>query len=188
MGGALLDRLGLKKVLSASVAILSIGIFVFANANSLYMLILAQVLLAIGACTGFVGAGFIGGEWFGIAKFSFMFGLVQAVVSLFSGFSQNMLNLVLDDSNWRNTFNYFGIFGIVLTILFIIFVKNKNKIDMQKHQDNILVDLVKEILDVAKRGHVWLACISGGISFAIVLSLGALWLPKIIMPHQIGLS
>jgi hypothetical protein len=51
----------------------TIGIFVFANANSFTMLLLSQVIVAIGSCTGFVGAGYVGGKWFGMAKFSFMF-------------------------------------------------------------------------------------------------------------------
>jgi hypothetical protein len=36
---------------------------VFANANSYAMLLLSQVIIAIGSCIGFVGAGYIGGQW-----------------------------------------------------------------------------------------------------------------------------
>jgi predicted MFS family arabinose efflux permease len=60
-GGALLDRLGSRKVLPISIALVTLGIFVFANANSYPMLLLSQVIVAIGSCTGFVGAGYIGG-------------------------------------------------------------------------------------------------------------------------------
>ncbi len=188
LGGALLDRLGLKKVFTASVLILTIGIFVFANAHSFGTLILSQVLLAIGACTGFVGAGFIGEDWFGPAKFSVMFGAVQAIVSLFSGFSQGLLNFVLTSSNWRGVFDIFGIVGIALVVLFLIFMKNRTAIDKSLHQKPLVADVVSSIYDVAKRGHVWLACISGGISFAVVLALGSIWLPKIITAHGVSIS
>jgi hypothetical protein len=48
----------------------TVGIFVFANAHTFAMLLLSQVIIALGSCTGFVGAGYIGGKWFGMAKFS----------------------------------------------------------------------------------------------------------------------
>ena len=94
-GGALLDRLGSRKVLPISIALVTLGIFVFANANSFAMLLLSQVIIALGSCTGFVGAGYIGGKWFGMAKFSFMFGLVQVVAALTSAFSQNLIGFAL---------------------------------------------------------------------------------------------
>src|SRR6476620_2290358 len=89
-GGALLDRLGARKVLPISIALVVIGVFVCANARSYEMLLLSQVIVATGSCTGFVGAGYVGGQWFGMAKFSFMFGLVQVVAALTSAFSVNI--------------------------------------------------------------------------------------------------
>src|SRR5512137_560647 len=64
-GGALLDQLGSRKVLPASIALVTLGVFLFANATSFEMLLLSQAVLAIGSCTGFVGAGYLGGQWFG---------------------------------------------------------------------------------------------------------------------------
>src|ERR1700722_5799832 len=94
-GGALLDRLGSRNVLPISIGLVVIGIFVFANANSYPMLLLSQVIVAVGSCTGFVGAGYVGGKWFGMAKFSFMFGLVQVFAALTSAFSVNIFEGVL---------------------------------------------------------------------------------------------
>ena len=72
-----------------SIALVTVGIFVFANAESYQVLLLSQLIIAVGACSGFVGAGYIGGQWFGFAKFSFMFGLVQFAASFFSALNQN---------------------------------------------------------------------------------------------------
>lgn len=111
MSGPLLDRLGARTVLLPAGLLVTLGIFVFANAKNFEMLLLSQALIAIGACTGFVGAGYVGGKWFGMAKFSFMFGLVQFAASLFSAFSQNLLNWALSVFQWHALFNYVGGFG-----------------------------------------------------------------------------
>src|SRR5918993_2389339 len=123
-GGALLDRLGSRLVLPISIALVTIGIFIFANAHSFEMLLLSQVVVAIGSCTGFVGAGYVGGQWFGMAKFSFMFGLVQLVASLTSAVSVNLISLSLKSMGWRELFNFVGIFGIALFILGAIYIRN----------------------------------------------------------------
>jgi MFS family permease len=115
-GGALLDRLGSRKVLPISIALVALGVFVFANAASYEMLLLSQVIVAIGSCTGFVGAGYVGGQWFGMAKFSFMFGLVQVGAALTSAFSQNLIELVLTQVSWRVLFNIYGVLGILAEV------------------------------------------------------------------------
>ncbi len=94
-GGPLLDQLGSRKVIPASIGLFTLGIFIFANATSFKILLLSQVVLAVGSCISFIGAGYVGGKWFGMAKFSFMFGLVQVVASLTSAISQNLIDLGL---------------------------------------------------------------------------------------------
>jgi hypothetical protein len=79
--------MGARRILVPAILLVSIGVFIFANAKDFGMLLMSQALIALGACTGFVGAGYIGGKWFGMAKFSFMFGLVQFAASLFSAFT-----------------------------------------------------------------------------------------------------
>jgi hypothetical protein len=61
---------------------------------------LSQLIIAVGACSGFVGAGYVGGQCFGMAKFSFMFGVVQFAASFFSAFNQNLLSRALTTVPW----------------------------------------------------------------------------------------
>src|SRR6185312_8728035 len=124
-GGALLDRLGARMVLPVSIGLVTLGVFIFANANSYEMLLVSQFVLALGSCTGFVGAGYVGGKWFGMALFSFMFGLTQFVASFTSAFTQNLIEFALRHMEWRSLFNGVGIAGIVLLIVGAIYIKDR---------------------------------------------------------------
>src|SRR5262245_30007496 len=53
LSGPLLDRLGAGKVIPPAIALVTIGIFLYANARSYEMLLLSQFIIAVGACTGF---------------------------------------------------------------------------------------------------------------------------------------
>jgi MFS family permease len=187
-GGALLDRLGSRKVLPISIGLVALGIFLFANANSFEMLLLSQVVVAVGSCTGFVGAGYIGGKWFGMAKFSFMFGLVQVMAALTSAFSQNLIGVALGSMSWRTLFNLTAVFGIALLVLGAMYIRNPTPV-VSDHKGGIgdfFASVVAGMLEVAKIGHVWMASIVGALTFGAMLALGVIWMPKLLMVH--GLS
>lgn len=150
-GGALLDRLGARKVLPISIALVTLGIFVFANAKSYEMLLLSQVIVALGSCTGFVGAGYIGGQWFGMAKFSFMFGLVQVMAALTSAFSVNLISLGLDTMTWRTLFNATAVFGVVFFAIGLIYIRNPTPVPSSHDGGlgNFFLSVVKGLFDVA---------------------------------------
>lgn len=183
-GGALLDRLGAHKVLPTSVALVTAGVFIFANATSYPLLLLSQFVMALGACTGFVGAGYIGGQWFGMAKFSLMFGLVQFCASLSSAFSVNALQFALGAMEWRSLFNCVGIFGIGLTVVAFIYLRNPAPLPANEQEAGIgrFVGLVLgALLQVAKIPHVWISALICSALFGSLLAAGVVWTPKLML-------
>ena len=181
-GGALLDRLGSRKVLPASIALVTAGVFVFANANSLGSLLLSQVIVAIGSCTAFVGAGYLGGQWFGMAKFGFMFGLVEVFSALSSAFALNIFELMLRGTTWRTLFNGYGVIGAVLFALSVVYIRNPAPVAADADRDRgFFSSLIGDMVLVGRVGHVWIASIVGAASFGAMLALGVVWMPKLLM-------
>jgi MFS family permease len=175
--GALLDRLGAGRVIPVAISLVTLGIFIFANAQSFEMLLIAQFVIACGACCGFVGAGFIGGQWFGFARYSVMFGLVQVVASTGSSFSQNLINLGLEQIHWRIFFNSYAIFGIILALLAFIFIRNRTPV-VGLGKDGVyafLKSVVKNIITVGKMPHIIIVSIMSATTFATFLSMGIIW-------------
>ena len=62
--GSVLDRLGIRTVLPVACALLTLGIFSFAFSTTVGGFVAAQILVALGASFGFIGAGFTGKLWF----------------------------------------------------------------------------------------------------------------------------
>jgi MFS family permease len=179
--GALLDRLGVGKIIPISIALVTIGIFVFANAQSYGTLLLSQLIIAVGACSGFVGAGYVGGQWFGMAKFSFMFGLVQFAASFFSAFNQNLLSLALAQFSWRALFNFIGLLGIILFILGALFIRNPTPVTRASESFiEFFAAVARGMIEVAKIPHVWVASAFGALCFGVMLGLGVVWAPKLL--------
>jgi len=181
--GALLDRLGSRRILLPAILLVSIGIFIFANAKSFETLLLSQLFIAVGACSGFVGAGYVGGKWFGMAKFSLMFGLVQFAASLFSAFNQNLLNWALSSVAWRDLFNLVGVAGVALLVVAALKLRDPEPIAVPEGLGlgNFLSSVFQSLLRVARIPHIWLAAAFGALCFGVMLALGVVWAPKLLM-------
>lgn len=183
-GGALLDRLGAGKVLPVAAALVTLGVFIFATAQSYEMLILSQFVIALGSCVGFVGAGYVGGQWFGMAKFGFMFGLVQTIASLSSAFGQAGIELALHSMSWRTLAGDAAIAGVVLVVLMVVFVRNPTPVPVGEGGiAHFFGDVFRAIGEVAKNGQVWAAALVGAMTFGSMLALGVVWAPKILIAH-----
>jgi MFS family permease len=185
LSGPLLDRVGARRVLLPAIVLVTIGIVVFATSRSFTTLLLSQVIIALGACTGFVGAGYVGGSWFGWAQFSFMFGLVQFAASLFSAFNQNLLGLALAHLSWRQMFGYVGAFGVALLVVATIWLRDAAPIGSSVREP-FLAGVVRSLTDVARRRHIWVAAAFGALCFGAMLALGVVWAPKLLALRGLG--
>lgn len=184
--GALLDRVGARKVLLPAIALVTIGVFLFAFAESYEMILISQIVLAVGSCAGFVGAGYVGGVWFGMARFGFMFGLVQLVAALSSAFGQAGFDAALARWSWREVMNGFGIFGVGLLLLAMLFIRNPTPVETASHRGGFISGVLSSIGEVLKKPQIWVISLVGAITFGAVLALGVVWMPKLLVAH--GLS
>lgn len=183
LSGPLLDRVGARTVLLPAIVLVTIGIFVFARATNVQMLLLSQALIAMGASTGFVGAGYVGGTWFGWAKFSFMFGLVQFAASLFSAFNQNLLAWALSALPWRALFTYVSGFGVALLAAAFLWLRDAAPMAPSERVGvaAFLGGVVRALARVGSVAHVWVASAFGALSFGTMLALGVIWGPKLLV-------
>jgi len=180
--GALLDRFGSRPLMAIAVAFVAVGAFLYAGTTSFATLALAQTVLAIGSSFGFVGAGYLGGKWFGAAKYGLMFGLVQTFASLGSAVGQPLILAALDNMDWQELLVTFGAFGVLLVILFVVFVRNPSPEDGAqdpKPTGNVFGAIFRDLGKSFANIRVDLSAVLAGASFGAMLAVGTLWGPRI---------
>lgn len=181
--GSLLDRFGTRPLLAIAVGLVTIGAFLYASTTSFGMLVLAQLVLAVGASFGFVGAGYVGGKWFAAARYGLMFGLVQTFASLGSAIGQPLIKASLSAISWQQLLMAFGAFGVLLLILFVIFVRNPaadpDTAAASALTGNVFGQIFRDLGSAFATYRVVLSAIMAGVSFGAMLSVGVLWGPRI---------
>ena len=179
--GAILDKLGMRWVIPIACAVVTLGGFTFANANGMPMLITGQVLMAIGGSFGFVGAGFIGGKWFGAAKYGLMFAWVQFVASLAAVIGQNTLGGLAQQFSWDQLLNGLAFLGLIITLLLFVLMrspKENDEADKWQGLAPFTKDLVQKINEVSSISDSWINALIGGATFGSMLALGVVWGPR----------
>jgi len=188
--GALLDRFGSRPLMAIAVAFVTVGAFLYAGTTSFATLAIAQSVLAIGSSFGFVGAGYLGGNWFGAAKYGLMFGLVQTFASLGSAVGQPLILAALDHLDWQQLLIAFGVFGVILVVLFIAFVRNPAPEPLADavpapaaRSGNVFGEILRDLGKSFANIRVVLSAILAGASFGAMLAVGTLWGPRIMEAH-----
>lgn len=180
--GSILDRLGFRWVLPIASAVVTLGGYVFSNATGPEMLVLGQVLMALGASFGFVGAGFVGGRWFGPIKYGLMFAWVQFVASISAIVGQKMIGHLAETTSWTDILNNLTLMGLVITVA--MFVLMREPVDSEGEKESwpgikvFINDLTCAISEVATIKDSWINALIGGATFGCMLALGVLWGPR----------
>ena len=179
--GSLLDRFGSRPLLAIAVGLVTVGAFLYSGTTDFATLATAQVVLAIGASFGFVGAGYVGGKWFVAARYGLMFGLVQAAASLGSAVGQPLILAVLGHLSWQQLLVAFGTFGVLLTVLFILIVRDPvvAESDAPSSRGNVFAEIIRDLGQCFSTPNVVLSAIFAGAAFGTMLAMGTLWGPRL---------
>jgi len=178
--GSVLDRVGIR--ILAWVSLFSVvGGFAYANAGSFEVLVLSNMLIAVGHAFAFVGAGMVGGKWFGWGRFGFMFGLVQGAGALGSYFNQSVTRHIVEDYGWSLSLNAIAAVILVISVLMLFFVREPRLPNVEKPQwtgtKDFLSSSLNSLKHVVVRPHLWLNSLHGGMTFGVHLSVSLVWGP-----------
>lgn len=184
--GALLDRFGLRPLMTVAVVLVTAGAFLYAATTNFGTLAAAQVVLALGSSFGFVGAGYVGGKWFDGAKYGLMFGLVQMCAAGGSAIAQPVIQGFLGVTTWQHLLYGFGSLGVLLIIGFVLFVRNPDTPEGRPAADddrNVLVGIVSDLAKCLANPNVLVSALFAGASFGTLLAVGVLWAPRVGEAH-----
>jgi len=185
VAGSILDRFGTRWTLPIACLIVSIGAFLFASSIGFKMLLVANILSAIGSSFGFIGAGFVGGQWFEPKKYGFMFALVQFIAALSAVACQRVYGILIVDVPWSQLISGLGIMGVAIFLLMVVFLREPEGIRSDNNKWEGYKFFIKTIQDslltVASIRDTWINAMIGGITMGSMLGLGVIWGPRVLI-------
>ena len=174
--GALMDRVGARKLLTIALSIGGLGSIIFATAESLSVAYAGRILIGIGSAVGFLGSLALASKWFPPHRFAFLAGLVMFFGMISGVLAQGPLARFVELFGWRNAMWSLGAASILLALLIFIFVRNApvGSVQDQNPQESwkqVWWSLKKAVSSL----DVWKIALVGSTMSGPMLTLGGLW-------------
>jgi len=174
--GLLLDRYGPRKVTSLAIIACTLGVFLFARSESLFVASVGRFVIGIGAAFAAVNCLKLIANWFPSRQFAFMSGLMMSVGMLGAVGGQAPLSAFIHEFYWRDALEIIALVGLIFSSVFFLVVRNTSPDRVrEKHIVSPKISLFKSLSTILKSPQAWYLSIYSGFAFAPVMVFGGLW-------------
>ncbi len=151
--GIILDKFGLKKVLSLAIMACAFSVLCFAATRQFNSAFVFRLLMGLGSSFGFIGLLVVVYDWMPSNKIGLFIGMSQFIGTLGPMIAAGPLNAIAESGglSWRLVFLCLGIFGICLSVLVFIYVENNRDfagsfqiLKRSAPMKNMLMNLIKQ--------------------------------------------
>lgn len=169
--GVLIDRFGPRRLITAAVAFVAIGSFVFASAESLYAAYLGRMMIGFGCAFSFAGALNYAAIWMTPGRFATLGGWAQMLGVVGGITGQAPLGAAVEAYGWRPMVLVIAAFGVALAVACGLVLRDKPRSQGTGSRTGMLAGLKR----AASSGQVWLAAAFGMAMTSAMLAFGGLW-------------
>lgn len=178
--GVIVDWLGVRRVITTSAALCTLGSILFAQSDGLIMAQSGRFLIGAGSACAFLSCLKVAADWFSPAKFALLSGLTNMMGTLGGTFGGRPLAVLVNTYGWRLSTMIVAAAGVVMTVLAWVLIRDRSPQGQKEHalehsiseETHTMWDAVKML---ATSSQVWLIAIYGGLMYVPISAFTELW-------------
>lgn len=177
--GVLMDRYGVKKVLSLACIACGVGALLFAIAQHLYVASLGRLLIGASSAFAFIAMVYVTSHWFPVKKRAFLIGIANSVAMLGASAGTGPLAMIIHNIGWRQGVTLFGIFGIILGIIvYFIFKIDKRDSAIEKETAHTKPHVLENLKQITTHKATWINALAALFFYMTTTAFAGLWGPS----------
>ena len=176
--GIILDRIGVRTPVVASILMCSIGVLLFAIASNATVLSIARLLMGIGSAFAFLSNVKVASLWFDPKKMPLFIGLTLAAGTLGAKVAGSPLVYLLDAMGWQSALELLAVSGGLLALTSWFVVKDVTVSKLQQRKESVreeISHIVDSFLAIAKEPMSWVVGIYGLAMYLPLSGFCDLW-------------
>jgi MFS family permease len=170
--GILLDKFGVRYLLTGAVLIAAGGGTIFASTSNIYLADFARFLLGFGSSFSFIGGIKLAADWFDAKYFGMLSGATQGLGMFGAAFGNTFVAITVIQLGWRHAIWLLVSMFFILALLIFIFVHDKHKTDAHPKNDT---SLLEKLILICKSPQTWINAFYAGVMYAPSTAFAALW-------------
>jgi MFS family permease len=172
--GVMVDALGTRRIITASAALCTIGTFLFASVESVYLAQIGRFLIGAGSACAFLSCLKVAAEWFSPSKFAVMSGMTNMMGTIGGTFGGPPLAWMVNNcGGWRPAMMILAIVGIGMTLFSWIMIRDHPAGHKPHHPHEL--PLKKSIAVLIRNPQVWLIALFGSLMWLPIAAFAELW-------------
>lgn len=168
--GLMLDRLGPRRLVTASALVCALGCVLFATSMSFWAVAAGRFLIGASAAFSLVSSMAIAGMWFAPSRFALLSGLAMMMGMAGGVFGQAPLRFGVDAFGWRATSLILAAGGMLIAVSGWLTIRDKPRAAAGNSQT-----LLRGLGEVARRPQTWLIALAGLGASTPLLGFAGLW-------------
>jgi sugar phosphate permease len=179
--GLLIDRFGVRTILSTASIVCGIGTFLFAISPTFTWAAIGRLAIGGASAFGFIAMIYVSTHFFSEKKRALLIGLANSIAMLGAACGTGPVSSIIQSIGWETTFKWFAIFGIILGVLIIYILKNP-----KPHTPHIEFKPYP-LKNIVASNKVWLNALIALLFYMTTTAFAGLWGPTYLQ-HVKGLS
>lgn len=186
--GVIVDRFGVRPVVTCSAFLCSLGSLLFAYSPNLFIAEIARFLLGAGSACAYLSCTTIGAKWFHSERFALIAGVTMMMGTFGGMFGGRPFAILANAVGWRDAMMIAAAAGIGVTIASWLIIRDRKtdhqQITTNTAGENKLLDGLKVI---TRNPQSWLIGIYGGLMYVPISAFAELWgVPYLMKAHGIN--
>lgn len=185
--GLLVDRFGVRRVLSGSLALAALTCLLFALAPHFSIASVSRLLMGLVTAPCVPAIMFLSAKRFSPHRFALLAGLAESIGMLGGALGEAILGSVVMSIGWRGSMLGCAIVGLLIAGLMWACVRDQSVGGEEISATPRLKEVARGFIAVMQSRQVWIIVVYGGLIFALLPALAGLWIVPI-MQQAYGLS
>jgi sugar phosphate permease len=182
--GMLLDRFGIRRLLTVAALLVAGGCFAFAYTTSLWVAEVARIFMGLGSAFAFISCVKLARAWFTHTWLAVVIGLTNTLGVMGAIFGEAPLAHFVLTMGWRETLWIAGGVGLTLALLISLIVRNAPKNNNLIHKKAVVPEFWQGLKCVVSKPSNWLVGIFAGLMVAPISAFTELWSVPFLMQVQ----
>ncbi|NBO24372.1 MAG: MFS transporter [Chlamydiae bacterium] len=174
--GMLMDRFGIRSILSLASIVVGMGTIIFSLAQDVATASFGRFLIGGGSSFAFVAMVYISSHWFPIKRRALLIGTANSIAMLGASAGTGPLTNVISSFGWRISLFGFGLFGLALAAcIFSILKSDPTSEKVEKISTDESHNPFNKLQTVAQNPQTWINSIVALCFYMTTTAFGGLW-------------
>ncbi len=184
--GVIVDRLGTRRVITTSAILCTIGSYIFAESESLFVAQIARFMIGAGSACAYLSCMKVAADWFAPQKFALISGITMMMGTLGGTFGGRPFAVLVNTMGWRSSMLLAAAVGVGVVITSWLIIRDRPQAS-QTHDASTSNGLLDGLKAIATNPQSWLIGIYGGLMYVPISAFAELWgVPYLMKAHNIN--